>query len=109
MEQSDSTVFFGYLLVIHGTARYHGAFWLFCCHGVAPKGLLTFLGSLYQEVAKTTPGILVYRFERQTPPEIFFSLPFKNTVSSTSNAGFYLRNLQIALFCISCNISWKVS
>ena len=31
-----------------------------------PKGLLTFLGSLYKEVAKTTPGTLVYLFERQT-------------------------------------------
>ena len=34
-------------------------------YGVVPKGL-TFLGSLYKEVAKTTPGTLVYRFERQT-------------------------------------------
>ena len=28
-------------------------------YGVAPKGLLTFLGSLYKEVAKTTSGTLV--------------------------------------------------
>ena len=35
-------------------------------YGVVPKGLLTFLGSLYKEVAKTTSGNLVYRFERQT-------------------------------------------
>ena len=35
-------------------------------YGVVPKGLLTFLGSLYTEVAKITPGTLVYRFERQT-------------------------------------------
>ena len=35
-------------------------------YGVVLKGLLTFLGSLYKEVAKTTPGTLVYRFERQT-------------------------------------------
>ncbi|WP_419602533.1 hypothetical protein, partial [Thiolapillus sp.] len=34
-------------------------------YGVVPKGLLTFLGSLYKEGAKTTPGTLVYRFERQ--------------------------------------------
>ena len=34
-------------------------------YGVVPKGL-TFLGSLYKEVAKTTSGTLVYRFERQT-------------------------------------------
>ena len=33
---------------------------------MVPKGLLTFLGSLYKEGAKTTSGILVYRFERQT-------------------------------------------
>ena len=33
---------------------------------VVPKGLLTFLDSLYKEVAKITPGTLVYRFERQT-------------------------------------------
>ena len=30
------------------------------------KGLLTFLGSLYKEVAKTTSGTLLYRLERQT-------------------------------------------
>ena len=30
------------------------------------KGLLTFLGSLYKEVAKTTRVTLVYRFESQT-------------------------------------------
>ena len=35
-------------------------------HGVVPKGLLAFLGSLYEEGAKTTSGTLVYRFERQT-------------------------------------------
>ena len=32
---------------------------------MVPKELLTFLGSLYKEVAKTTSGTLVYRFERQ--------------------------------------------
>ena len=31
-------------------------------YGVVLKGLLTLLGSLYKEVAKTTPGALVYRF-----------------------------------------------
>ena len=35
-------------------------------YGVAPKGLLTFLGSLYKGGVKTTPRTLVYRFERQT-------------------------------------------
>ena len=35
-------------------------------YGVVPKGLLTFLGSLYKEVAKTASRTLVYRFERQT-------------------------------------------
>ena len=51
-------------------------------YGVVPKGLLTFLGSLYKEGAKTTPGALVYRFERQTAG-IFFFLLSKNTVPST--------------------------
>ena len=37
-----------------------------------PKGLLTFLGSLYKEVAKTSPGTLVSRFERQTARKFFF-------------------------------------
>ena len=35
-------------------------------YGVVPKRLLTFLGSLYKEVAKTTSKTLMYRFERQT-------------------------------------------
>ena len=50
-------------------------------YGVVPKGLLTFLGSLYKEVMKTTSGALVYRFERQNRQEKF--LPPKNTVSLT--------------------------
>ena len=66
--------------------------------GVVPKGLLTFLGSLYEEVVKTTPRILVYRFERQTARKNFFFLP--KTLSSTTNVRFYLRNLQIASVCI---------
>ena len=33
---------------------------------MAPKGWLTFLGSLYKEVTETTPGTLVYRCDRQT-------------------------------------------
>ena len=37
------------------------------------KGLLTFLGSLYKEVAKPTPGTLVYLFERQTARILFSS------------------------------------
>ena len=40
--------------------------------GVVPKGLLTFFGSFYKEVAKTTPGTLVYRFERQTARKKIF-------------------------------------
>ena len=44
-------------------------------NGVIPKGLLTCLGSLYKEVAKTTPGTLVYRFERQTARKKYFFLP----------------------------------
>ena len=35
-------------------------------YGVVKKGLLTILGSLYKEVAKTTSGTFVYRFEKQT-------------------------------------------
>ena len=35
-------------------------------YGVVPKRLLTFRGSLYKEVAKTTSETLAYRFERQT-------------------------------------------
>ena len=65
-------------------------------YGVVAKGLLTFLGSLYKEVAKTTSEILVYVFERQNATKIF--LPSKNTVSSTKDVGFYLRNLQIVIF-----------
>ena len=49
--------------------------------GAVPKGLLTFLGSLYKEVAKTTPGTLVCRLERQTARKKK-NLPSKNTVSS---------------------------
>ena len=48
----------------YGTPSKHHK--LFASYGVVPKGLLTFLGSLYKEVSKTTPGILVYRFERKT-------------------------------------------
>ena len=44
-------------------------------YGVVPKGLLTFLGSLSKEGAKTTSGTLVYRFERQTSRKKF--LPSK--------------------------------
>ena len=49
-------------------------------YGVVPNGLLTFLGSLYKEGAKTPPGTLVYHFERQTSRKNF--LPSKNTVST---------------------------
>ena len=41
-------------------------------YGADPKGLLTFRGSLYEEVAKTTPGAHQKKI-----------LPSKNTVSST--------------------------
>ena len=41
-------------------------------YGVVPKGLLTFLGSLYKEVAKTASGTLMYRLERQTGEKKFF-------------------------------------
>ena len=45
-------------------------------YGVVPKGLLTFLCSLYKEVAKTTSGTLVYRQKK-----IYFLL--RKTLSST--------------------------
>ena len=45
------------------------------CYGVVPKGLLTFLGSFYKKVVKTTPGTLVYRFERQTARKKKIFLP----------------------------------
>ena len=48
-------------------------------YGVVPKGLLTYLGSLYNEVAKTTSGTLVYRFERQTARKKIF-LPSKSSL-----------------------------
>ena len=76
-----------------------GAAYIYVHCGVVSKGLLTFLGSLYKEGAKTTFGTLVYRFERQTARKKVF-LPSKNTVSSTLNVWFYLRKLQIASFCI---------
>ena len=40
--------------------------------GTVPKGLLTFLGSLYKEVMKTPSGTLVYCFKRQTARKNFF-------------------------------------
>ena len=49
-------------------------------YGVVAKGLLTLFGSFYKEVAKTTPGTLVFRFERQTARKKV--LPSRNTVSS---------------------------
>ena len=47
---------------------------------MVPKGFLTFLGSLYKEVAKTTFGTLVYRFERQTARKKEKKIPAKNIV-----------------------------
>ena len=41
-------------------------------YGVVPKGLLIFLGSLYEKVVKPTSGTLVYRFARQTAINKFF-------------------------------------
>ena len=52
-----------------------------CIYGAVPKGLLTFLGSLFKEVAKTASGTLVYCFERQTARKNISS--FQNTESST--------------------------
>ena len=43
-------------------------------YGMVPKGLLIFRGSPYKEVAKTTFGTLVYRFEGQTARKKYFFL-----------------------------------
>ena len=48
------------------TTSHHEVGALPLSYGVVPKELLTFLGSLYKEVSKTTSGTLVYRFDRQT-------------------------------------------
>ena len=66
-------------------------------YGVVPKGLSTFLGSLYKEVAKTIFGVSLRETNHQGKKK---NLPSKNTVSSTYNVGFCLRNLHIAAFCI---------
>ena len=44
------------------------------CYRVVPKRLLTFLGTVYKGCARTTPGTLVYRFERQTARKNISSL-----------------------------------
>ena len=55
-------------------------------HGLSlwsgPKGLLTFLGSLYEEGTKTTSGTLVHRLERLAARKKKI-LPSKKTLSST--------------------------
>ena len=56
-------------------------FMVMVTYGVVPKGLLTFIDSLYKEVTKTTSGTLVYPFKRQITRKCF--VPLKNTVSST--------------------------
>ena len=62
-------------------------------YGVVPKGLLTFLGSFYTEVAKTYSETLVYCFERQIAKiYIYFFLP--------KTLKFDLWNLQMAAFCV---------
>ena len=65
---------------------------------MVPKGLLTFLGSLYKEGAKTTPGTMVCRFERQTArKKVYF---FQKHCVLDLECRFYLRNPQIASFWI---------
>ena len=46
--------------------------YIFVVFGVVPKGLLTFLGSFYKEIAKSTLVILICRFERQTTRKKIF-------------------------------------
>ena len=71
-------------------------------YGVVPKGLLIFLGSLYREVAKTTSGALVCRFERQTARKKKKSSFEKHCILDLESRIFFLnlRNPQIAAFCI---------
>ena len=64
---------------------------------MVPK-VLTFLGSLYKEVAKTASGTLVYRFERQTASKNISSFE-KHDVFDLEYR-ILLTNLQIAAFCI---------
>ena len=52
--------------VLRDTLQPVPGFIFFFFYGAVSKGSLTFLGSLYKEVAKTTAGTLVYSFERQT-------------------------------------------
>ena len=62
---------------------------------------VNFLGSLYKEVAKTTFGNLVNCFERQTaPPKKNSSFEKHCVLDLEFRIFFYLRNLQIAAFCI---------
>ena len=55
------------------------------------KRVVNFPGSLFKEVAKTTSGTLVYRFERQIARKKFF---LRTTLCPR------FRNLQIPTFCI---------
>ena len=66
---------------------------------MVPKGFLTFLGSLYKEVAKTTSGTLVYRFERQTARKKNISSFQKHRVLDLE-CRILSQTLQIAAFCI---------
>ena len=82
--------------------------WTFCnylpcltAYGVVPKGLLTFRGSLHREVAKTTSGTLVYRFERQTARKFIssfekhcvFDLEYRILFQEPSDSGILYFNV----------------
>ena len=54
----------------YGTPSKHHK--LFAFYGVVPKGLLTFLGSLYKEVVKLLPELWSIA-SRDKPSEFFFS------------------------------------
>ena len=66
-------------------------------HGVVPKGLLTLLGGPYKEVAKTTSGTLVYRFERQTNRK---KSSFEKHCVLDLECRILFQELQRAAFCI---------
>ena len=69
---------------------------------MVPKGLLTFLGGLYKEVAKATSGTFVYIASRDKPPDFLLLLSFlrKALCPRLGTQDFCLRNLQRAAFSI---------
>ena len=81
--------------VLEGKTTY--VVFLIAVYGVVPKWLLTFLGIFIKKSRKLLRNFGASLRETNRQKKI---LPSKNTVSSTSNVAVYLRNLQIAAFCI---------